>query len=119
MIPFDRIGRVDQFVYLRCVLKIAAQILPVIPPGTDDDWIFLAPFGVEIGQLRFSLFQCCSLVDRLQVCKELLLVLAGDVLERVAYLVDYAELRISLREHCVYGVKKALEPIDTGDEYVL
>jgi hypothetical protein len=55
-VTIDRIGRVDQFAYLRRVLKTAAQILPVIPPGTDDDRIFLAPFGVKIRELGFRLF---------------------------------------------------------------
>ena len=54
MVAFDRIGRVDQFAYLRRVLEITAQILSVIPPGADDDSILFTPFSVEIRDCGYA-----------------------------------------------------------------
>lgn len=119
MIAFDGVGRVNKPADFLGILKIAAQVGPVLLPGTDHDRVFLVPFCSKVFKFHFCLFKRLRLVYKLQVGKELLLVLARDILERVPNLVHYAKLHIRFGEHGVYCVREALQAVDAGDKDVL
>lgn len=119
MVPLDGVGRINKPADILGILKIAAQVGPVLLPGTNHNRIFFVPLRRKVSEFHFSLFKGLCLVYELQVGKELPLVLARDILERVPDLVYYAQLHIRLREHGVYRVREAFQAVDTCDQYVL
>ena len=81
---------------------------PVATPAFDDNRIGLAPLDFKVVKCLF----CDIFVDRLiyefQVPHELLLVLAGNILDRVAYLVYDAEPNRRLRKDTCYRIGETL-----------
>jgi len=43
MVTFDDIGCVDDFTDLRRVFEESGQLRPIVPPGTDNQRIFVSP----------------------------------------------------------------------------
>ena len=119
MVTLDGVGRVNKPADILGILKMAAQVGSVLLPGTDHNRIFFIPLRSKAFEFHYSLFKGLCLVYELQVGKELLLVLARDILERVSNLVHYAQLHVRLWEHGVYRVREAFQAVDARDQYVL
>lgn len=83
MVTLDGVGRVNKPADILGILKVAAQVGPVLLPGTDHNRVFFVPLRSKAFEFHYSLFKGLRLVYELQVGKERLLVLARDILERV------------------------------------
>lgn len=81
--------------------EIGAQICPVFSPGRGDPGIFLTPDSLKIVQSFQRCRFVCRGVNGLQIRHELLDILIGHILARVAQLVNDAVLDICLRENHV------------------
>lgn len=74
------------------VLEVCSKFIPVVSPAFDNYRIILAPFQFKIIQCFFcSIFIDC-LVNKFEVLHELLLILAGNILDRVTNLVNNTKL---------------------------
>jgi len=91
----------------------------IVTPAFDDNRIVLASLDFKVFKGLFCSVFVNLLIYELQVTHELLLVLAGHIHDRVAYLVYDAELNRSLRKDTCDRIRKALEPVNTGDEDIL
>ena len=81
--------------------------------------IGFAPLDFKVVKSLLSGILIDCLIYELQIPHELFLVLAGHILDRVAYLVYDAELERSLRENTCNRIWKALEPVNTSDQDIL
>ena len=119
MISFDRIGGIDNPPDMRRVPEVCAEPVPVLAPAPDDYRVFLAPLDLQSIKGLFRHLLVHRLIHLLQILHELLLFLAGHILDRVADLVHDAELDRGLRENTCYRIGKALEPVHAGYEDIL
>ena len=108
VVALHGVGGVYYAPYVFGVLEVRAEPFPVVTPALDDNRIVLAPLDFKVVKCLF----CSIFVDRLiyefQITHELFLVLAGNILDRVAYLVYDAELNRSLRKDTCYRIGEAL-----------
>ena len=99
-------------------MEVGGQAVSAVTPALDDNRI-LAPLDFKVVKGLLGGILIDGLIYELQIPHELLLVLAGHILDRVAYLVYDAELDRSLRENTCNRIRKALESVNTGNEGIL
>lgn len=91
-----------------------------MPPPDCDRWrVLLSPDFFNLVESELGGFFGRSVIHRLKILHERLLILVGDKLERVADQVDDTELDLRFREHSVYSFRKRFESIDAGYEGIL
>jgi len=88
--------------------------MPVVPPGFNHQWILFAPVQLQIVQLHFRLFLAYSLINGLEILHEGFLVLAGNIFEGVAHLMNNAALNNRFREHTIDRIGETGQIIHTG-----
>jgi hypothetical protein len=67
VIPFHRVGRINQATDLSREGKVGGQIFPVVFPGADGYGILAAPLITELDQVDFGYFAGGRLVDFSQI----------------------------------------------------
>ena len=67
VVSLHGIGRVDDAAYRLRVLEIAAQVVPLVAPRLDNDWVLLAPLPLQVIQLCLRQFLGFSTVNELEV----------------------------------------------------
>ena len=88
MYGFHRIGGVNCLAYVIGVFEVGRERGPLAPPGLNDHGIFIAPLGLQIIKCKFGGIERGRLVDGFQISHKGLLVFRGNVLHRVADLVN-------------------------------
>lgn len=115
----DGVGRVDDCPNGSRKLKDRGYHIPVLNPGFHCVRIFSRPFFCNfIAGFSTHLF-CRRLVDALQVFRERLFVFVRNVLQRIADLMDYAALILSMRKSCGNSIFDSCQIISTYDHYIL
>ena len=102
MYCLNRIGRVNNPADFLRVAEVDRQIVPLFPPRLNHDGVFIAPGFLQFIQSRFSRLLVQRLVYKLKISQERPVVLRADIAQRVAYLVDNAELDLGFGEYCLY-----------------
>ena len=88
--------------------------MPVVPPGFYHQWILFAPVQLQIVQFYFRLFLAYGLVNGLEILHEGFLILAGNIFEGIAYLMNDATLNDCFRKHTVDRIGETGQIIHTG-----
>jgi len=101
------------------MLKELAQASQAISPRLDDNRILPAPFRPEPVKRNLADILRHGPIFGLQILHEFLLTLAPDILHRVAYLMDDAELDGGLGIHTLYCFGEAFQAIDAGYHDIL
>lgn len=112
MESLDDIGCVDDPSDLLRVLEEGRELSPINPPGLYDDGVFLAPGRIEIIEPLLGKVLRGSLVDRLKVLEEGLLVFRCHVLQGVSHLMHDAQLHLCFRKDDRYGLTEPFETIN-------
>ena len=118
VVALHGVGGVYYAPYVFGVLEVRAEPFPVVTPALDDYRIVLAPLQFQLIQSLFRRILVHRLVDLLQILHELLLPLAGHILYRVAYLVDYTQLHRGLGKDARYRIRETLQPVNARYEDV-
>lgn len=119
MIPFYRIGCVDQFPDHGRILEIFGKAFPIVSPRFDDNGILFSPLGFQTVKLSFGSLFAYSGIYPLQIGQKHLLILAANILQGVAYLMNDTQLYIGFRKDTFDGIRKALQIVYTGNKNIL
>ena len=113
------VGGINQSPHLLRVLKVGAQVGPVLPPGLRYFRVFLIPAlrkGVQGSQRR-------GLIHGRKTCLQIghqgFQVLVGDVLAGITELMDDAVLDFRLGKHRFNCRRESSQIVRTGDENIL
>ena len=98
VIPFYCIGCVDKFPDHGRILEIFGKAFPIVFPGFDDNRILFSPFGFQTLKLSLSSLFAYSGIYPLQISQKHFLILAANILQRVAYLMNDTQLYIGFRK---------------------
>ena len=104
MVAFNRIYGINHAVYVRCELEVFSKLLPVVLLWFDNDWVFIAPFLIQIKKFCFCRILTDSAINPFQVFKKFLLVFTLNVFDWVAYLMDDAKLYYGIRKYALNGI---------------
>ena len=81
MIAFHSIGYINNTSDMLGVLEIGTKAFPIVSPTLDDNWIVFTSLGFEIVKRLFGSILIDCLIHKFEVFHELLLILAGNVLD--------------------------------------
>ena len=95
------------------------QMLPEPAPQPADRGILLVPMFGKAIQRGLGLLQGRGLVDRPEILGYPITVYPGDVGQAVCHHVDGAELNLGLEVHRLYGLWKATQAVEAGDEDII
>lgn len=113
------VGGINQSPHLLRVLKVGAQVGPVLPPGLRYFRVFLIPAlrkGVQGSQRRGLIH---GRIDCLQIGHQGFQVLVGDVLAGMTELMDDAVLDFRLGKYRFNCRRESSQIVRTGDENIL
>ena len=102
---------VDETANLLGVPEELSKTLPIVTPGLDNDGIQFAPLDFKVIQFHFCSLLADGAIDEFQIPQELLLMLAANVLDGVAYLMYDAELHSRMGENAQNSVREAFQTI--------
>ena len=113
------VGGINQSPHLLRVLKVGAQVGPVLPSGLRYFRVFLIPAlrkGVQGSQRRGLIH---GRIDCLQIGHQGFQVLVGDVLAGMTELMDDAVLDFRLGKYRFNCRRESSQIVRTGDENIL
>jgi hypothetical protein len=114
----DAVGGVDGASEVLGQREERRDLRPVRAPGLGDHGVALAPALIKARKCLLGRFDVDRAVDGLEVGGDAFLVAVGDVAHAAADLMHDAGLHPGLREDRLDRLRKALEPVDAGDQHV-
>ena len=112
---FDGVGGIHHLADQVAIVKHQAQVVPVAPPAFDHLGVAFTPLLIQAIEGVFGPVAGGGLVDGFKVYHEVFAVRVGQVLLRVADLVDDAELDVGLRVDRPDGIYKARQVVYRGN----
>ena len=107
MYRLHRIGGIDGRTDIAGVFEVSGQGWPFAAPGLDNHRVFVPPLGFQLLQGRFGSIQRSDFIHALEVSHKGFLMLGGDILQRVADLVDDAQLYLGVGVNAPDGLREA------------